>query len=96
MKKVCHWILFVILTFFAIAQLPTGIGRNFLILAVLAAPFQAIQNKIDWLFSQCSPRLFLALLCLLCITWQPMEEFEEEGKQMGRFLYGIFEILNLR
>lgn len=88
--------LFGILTFLAIAQLPTRIGWNFLLLAVLAVPVPAIRDKIDWLLSQCSLRHFLILFCLVCIIRQPIEEFEEAGKQMGRFLYGIFDALNLK
>ena len=93
MKKVFQWCLFLILLFLAIAQLPTGIGRNCLILAVLAAPVPRIRKSIDRLFSLCSPRLFLVLLCLVCITRQPIEEFAEAGKQMGQFLHRLYEIV---
>ena len=64
-----------------------------IILAVLAAPVPRIRKSIDRLFSLCSPRLFLVLLCLVCITRQPIEEFAEAGKQMGQFLHRLYEIV---
>ena len=96
MRKVCHWCLFLVLCFFAIGQIPTAIGWNFLILAILAAPFPEFQNLLDRLFSRCSVRLFLALLCLVCMIGQPGEVYGAAGRQMAQLLYGIFAFFNLR
>ena len=93
MKRVCKWILFVVLLILAVGQLPTAIGKNILILALLSLPIPAFQNAIDRLLSYSSQRLILVLAILACITRLPAEEYVAAGEQMGRFLYGIFEIL---
>lgn len=95
MRKASQWMLCMLLLVLAIGQIPTGIGRNFLILAILAAPLPVFQEFLDWLLSHCSWRRFLTLLCLVCIIKQPEEEYRAAGRQMAQFLYGICEIFNL-
>ena len=94
--KVCQKVFFVLLAVLAVGQIPTAIGWNFLILAILAAPFPEFQNLLDRLFSRCSVRLFLVLLCLVCIIRQPGEVYGAAGRQMAQLLYGIFAFFNLR
>jgi len=94
--KVCQWMFFVVLAVLAVGQIPTAIGWNFLILAILAAPFPEFQNLMDQLLSRCSVRLFLALLCLVCMIGQPGEVYRAAGRQMAQFLHVLFEILHLR
>ena len=93
--KVCQWTFFVVLAVLAVGQIPTAIGWNFLVLAILAVPFPEFQNLLDRLFSHCSVRLFLVLLCLVCILRQPGEAYGAAGRQMARFLYGFFMFFNL-
>ena len=91
--KIVEWIVFIVFLFLGIGCMPSDIGGGLLLLAFFLTPIKQVKEGITFLFTQIPIRWTWILILLVCITRWPMEAYAKAGKNMGRFLYTMYQWL---
>ena len=95
LKRGLHWLCFSVFLILGIGQMPTVIGYQFLMLALLTVPIRVVHDFVDEMISLSAARWFYIFVIFRFLILLPAEEFSRAGKCMGRFLYTLCRILRI-
>lgn len=94
-KKTGRYLLYFILLFMGIGQMPSLVGRIFLVMALLVFPGKWVGKFVDEMLAVWSRRWMCLLALTVYLACLPVAEIEQAGRNLGRFLSGIARWLGL-
>lgn len=91
-KKAAQWLAFLFFILLGVGQMPTVVGRLFLVMALMAIPAEPIRGFVDEMLLACSKRYMWYIILSLYLFRLPMGEIAEAGRRMGAFLQKLLQL----